>query len=279
LWRAYPALDHALRPLDEFLTERLVAAATDNLVCRMLLGSDPRIPRTDFIASSDVDAVALGAIARLDTLGYVGVLELGDVMWHGLSRFFGVSLAPTRLNTTESYRDLADAPGAQASVTLDTLDALEARTAADTMVYRHLLSSRGYSVDDVERLRATAFAAELVRMGNVIGTSAIEARLRGQKSDAVARQLIAKEEERQFATARMHEALKELAEVKEQLRWHQVWLDSIQGSRSWRVTAPLRAGKRTLMRLPSLAMRAGGRGESPELDGSATTVRGQSRTS
>jgi hypothetical protein len=55
-----------------------VALAIDNQICRMLLYGDPRIPHEGFIASDDIDAVASDALAQLDTLGSVGVLELGD---------------------------------------------------------------------------------------------------------------------------------------------------------------------------------------------------------
>jgi hypothetical protein len=248
-WSPIKSFDHALRPLDEFLTEPLVAAATDNLVCRMLLGDDSRIPRVGFVADSDIDAVALDAIGALETLGYVGVLELGDSIWDGLSGFFGVPLEPISVNKTESHRETADAPPAGGTVTLETLDALDARTAADAIVYRNVLSTNGYSAGYIERLQASAFASELIQLGNVVGTSATEARVRGRRSEDLARQLLTKDEELAQASALVHETREQLAETNEQLGWHRLWLEAIQGSASWRLTAPLRAGKRTLRRL------------------------------
>jgi hypothetical protein len=76
IWRGYPALDHALRSLEEFLSEPEIAPATENLLCRMLLFGDPRIPELDFI--SDPHAIAAAAIDALATLGFVGVVELEE---------------------------------------------------------------------------------------------------------------------------------------------------------------------------------------------------------
>ena len=81
------AIDHALGPLDEFLAEPQVAEATDNIVCRMLLGDDPDIPELGFIAPEQVYELASRSIAALKTLGFVGVLELDNSIWSGLSRF------------------------------------------------------------------------------------------------------------------------------------------------------------------------------------------------
>jgi hypothetical protein len=254
-WQGALGLDYGSRPVDEFLAEPLVAAATDNLVCRMLLGNDPRIPKVGFIADSDIETVARDAIGQLETLGYVGVLELGDSMWDGFSGFFGVSLPPARLNTTESLSETADAPAAHDLVTLETLDVLGARTAADAVVYRHMLMTAGCSLGYVDRLQATAFAAELVRIGNSIGPSATESRIRGGRLDELTRQLLAKDEELQRATALMKDIGEELAETKEQLRWHRSWLQAVQGSTSWRLTAPIRAGKRAFMSLHRSAAR------------------------
>jgi hypothetical protein len=255
-WRGrYPALSYALRTLDEYLTEPAIAAETDNLVCRMLLAEDPRIPKVGFIADSNLDAVALEAIGELEMLGYVGVLELGDSMWDGLSAFFGAPLTPTRVNKTESHRDIGDAPAAESVVTLQTLDALGARTAADAIVYRHALSTSGFPDGYVDGVQATAFAAELFRIGNLLGTSATEARKRGESSQELARQLVAKDEELRRAAALVQETRQQLAETNEELRLHRLWLEAVQGSASWRLTEPLRAGKRTFTRLPSSARR------------------------
>jgi hypothetical protein len=96
-YRSYRGIDHGRRPLDEYLVEPLVARATDNLICRTLLDGDARIPEVGFIAASDVAAVAQDAIGLLETLGYIGVLELGEPAREGLSDFFGRSCRVLRV--------------------------------------------------------------------------------------------------------------------------------------------------------------------------------------
>jgi hypothetical protein len=73
-------------------------------VRRLLLVGDSRIPEFGFISPELVDDLASRDISALESLGFVGVLELGDSMWTGLSQFFGTSLLPIRLNTTRGRR-------------------------------------------------------------------------------------------------------------------------------------------------------------------------------
>ena len=251
IWRD-PRVELALGPLEEFLADPLVAQVTDNVVCRMLLAGDPRIPEPDFIVPEDVDDLAARAIAALDTLGFVGILELGDSNWAGLSRFFKVPLAATRLNATTANGQAADAPAAELEITERTLDLLDARTAVDAIVYRHALAREGCSAERAERLIAAAFAAELLRLGDVAGTRPSELRERVRRQDAElhvhAEQLRVTEEDLQRTAARLADTRQQLSQTEDQLRWHRVWLDGIKGSASWRLTAPVRAAKRKLTR-------------------------------
>ncbi len=231
-WRGYVALDHAQRPLDEFLAEPEVAQATDNLVCRMLL-DDARIPESGFIAAEDRSDVAAEAIAMLDTLGYVGVLELGDAVWQGFSQFFGVTLSPIHVNATASPRESAKAPdgaapGSEFEITASTLELLEARTAADAVIYRHALAGAGCSAEQVERICAASFARELVRVGDALG---------------------------KFSSGYRRHA-RTITELEQQLQRAQTessnyraWLEGVEGSASWRMTAPVRAAKQHLLRI------------------------------
>ena len=102
-WRGYPPLDYAQRSLDEFLAEPVIAQATDNHLCRMVLSGDARIPDAGFIA--DPEAIAQDAIESLQTLGFVGVVELPEAMWLGLSDFFEAHLF-RRSSTTRSLKVL-----------------------------------------------------------------------------------------------------------------------------------------------------------------------------
>ena len=96
----YSATTHARRPLSEFLAEPLLAPVIDNQICRTLLHGDPRLPASDFAAPSDLKEIAADAIRQLDTLGFVGVLELGASAWRGVAQLFGVTLNPITINVT-----------------------------------------------------------------------------------------------------------------------------------------------------------------------------------
>ncbi len=250
-WRD-PRLDHALRPLDEFLAEPQVAQAIDNVVCRMLLAGDPRIPEPDFIAPEDVDDLAVRSIAALERLGFVGILELGDSSWAGLSRFFEVPLTPIRLHSTTADGLAAEAPDARLEITERTLDLLDARTAVDAIVYRHALAAEGCPVGRAERLIAAAFANELVRLGNVAGPHPSDLRERLRRRDAElhdhAKQLRLREEELHRTAAGPDETRGRVAHTEAQLRRLRIWLDVILGSMSRRLTAAARAAKRILTR-------------------------------
>jgi hypothetical protein len=284
-WREYLALKHAQRPLDEFLAEPLVARATDNLVCRMLLDGDDRIPKLGFICSEDVDALASRAIAVLGTLGFVGILELGESLWNGLSGFFGASLAPVHVNTTASHGKTSDAPAASPEISTRTLSLLDARTAADAIVYREALRAAGRSARSAERLGAAAFASELVRFGDVAGSFASESRGLAQTIGELRQQLSRMDDERQGAAEEQQRTTDELQrttdarqrtaeelrrarelllstehllrQAEAELRNHRDWLEGIQTSASWRLTKPARTVKRRLVKiLASLRRRA-----------------------
>ncbi|MGP0032956.1 MAG: hypothetical protein ACLP4R_00010 [Solirubrobacteraceae bacterium] len=235
-WRGYPALDHALRPLNEFLAEPQVAQASDNVVCRMLLGEDPDLPELGFIAPEQVDYIASRAIAALESLGFVGVLELGDSIWSGLSRFFEVSLTPMRLNTAGAEDPCGDAPDVKLEITARTLDLLYSRTAADAIVYRHAMESQGYSRECADRLSAAAFADELVRLGNVADAAASDLRRRLRQKDV----------ETEHCADLLRRTQETLDRREAELAQTRGWLEALQRSTSWRITAPVRAAKRTL---------------------------------
>ena len=128
-WQGWSLADFAWRPLHEFLDSSLVAGEIDNLICRMLVGDDERVPLHGFIAAGDVSAVASRAIEAIDSLGFVGVVELGDSMWKGLSAFFDVNVTPRTVNTTDEWRGGSAAPGIDLAINPRILELLEARTA------------------------------------------------------------------------------------------------------------------------------------------------------
>jgi hypothetical protein len=248
-WSGYPPLDHVLRPLSEFLGEPRVAQATDNLVCRMLLPGDSRIPEQEFIAAEDVEDVAERATSVLETLGFVGVVELADQMWSGLSQFFAVPLVPLHAHRTADQSAGSDMDAADLRVTTATLNLIERRTAADSIVYRRILEQTGCSSDVTDLIRGAAFAAGLVMFGDVAGPSAAQARERARTIDELARR-VQDASRLQDELVRIHQ---ELVRTREELERHRAWLDAVRNSSSWRVTAPARAGAQTVRRLKARA--------------------------
>jgi hypothetical protein len=100
-WDPYVASRRAAE-LDwpEFLQDPSIAAQTDNVAARLLLGTDPRVPPDDFIDSADVDALVAEAVHRLGQLGHVDVIEHGDAVWRRLGTWLGHDLEVARRNET-----------------------------------------------------------------------------------------------------------------------------------------------------------------------------------
>jgi hypothetical protein len=244
MWHPYRAAAHASRPLDEFLSEPLLAPAVDNGVCRMLLHGDPRIPALDFIAPVDIEELAANAIEWLDQLGFVGVLERGQRTWDDLSRFFDVTLEPTRVNVSEATS--SEFIPVQEPISERTLDLLDARSSADALVYQRVLAAQTAEAD-AKRISDATFAAQLVRFGDVAGRSAGTARLLSHRlTDAESE--IAGLAERLGGSEELLTARRKVVRLEEELARHRAWLEGIRGSVSWRMTSPLRAAKRGVVR-------------------------------
>jgi hypothetical protein len=241
-WRPYRPEVEALRPLDDYLSEPGIAPEVDNVVCRMLLYGDPRIPALDFISPHHIEGLASDALDRLGQLGFVGVLERGQATWEGLSRFFGATLEPTRERVTGSAGVVADALPVQGPISRRTLDLLDARTAADTLVYSHVLRAECTEAE-TRQIRNSTFAGQLVRLGDVAGSSAALAQ-------SLAHALSARREE----VIAQQDAIRRL---EDELARHRAWLEDVQTSVSWRLTRPLRAAKRRVLRVKPSSSRAG----------------------
>jgi hypothetical protein len=159
---------YALMPLDHFLAEPRLAPASDNQICRLLLYGDPRIPSNDFIAQSDIAAIASDATQQLATLGFVGVLELRETVWQGLERHLGVSLEPRRANIAGELGNPAPASPGEAIISTDAFDLLARRNAADSIIYDYALRLSG--VQDDERLHSveSTFAEHVARLERIL---------------------------------------------------------------------------------------------------------------
>jgi hypothetical protein len=124
----------AWRPLGEFLDHAMLAPNVDNTITRFLAWPHPALSRTEFIAESDDEAVLAAALDRLDTFGYVNLVENARFQ-DELATWLGRDLQPTRANerTTVPKRRRPDM-----TVELDepTRELLAYRTRLDTRVWK-----------------------------------------------------------------------------------------------------------------------------------------------
>lgn len=171
-WRIPKIFDHvapysveryALQPPAVFLSEKHLAAATDNQVCRMLLRGDRRIPSNAFIAKDDVDGLARDAIGQLDRLGFVGILELGSSAWRGLADLFGVELDPRKINVAGESNPPTKLSPNGSIFTLEVCDLIEQRSAADRILYSHALKVVGLTDHESQCVVDTAFKVQIWR--------------------------------------------------------------------------------------------------------------------
>jgi hypothetical protein len=141
----------------------------DNQICRTLLHGDPRLPASDFAAPSDLKEIAADAIRQLDTLGFVGVLELGASAWEGVAQLFGVTLNPITINVTgEQIAPTPVEPG-EKFLTAEALDLIAQRSVADVILYEHALTHAGIDTPLHQRLTDSIFSRQLVQAGDLLG--------------------------------------------------------------------------------------------------------------
>jgi len=222
---------HAARSLNDVLSEPRLAEELDNAVCRRLLDDDPRLPPKRFARQCDVASIAADAIRRLETLGFVGVLESGESVWRGIGEVFGVTLRPAEANVTgDPSRTPLRMSSGETCFDHESFDLLQERSAADAIVYDHVLAHTVENESERARIREGAFARELFKYSDLICpvTESAAAETHPQNS------------------AEIEELRAELQRSREELEQARQSNASIQGSASWRITAPLRAAKRRL---------------------------------
>lgn len=164
----YAPQKHAERPLGEFLAEPEIASAVDNQVCRLVLHGDARIPAAGFIADDDVASLAADAITALEQIGFVGIHELPDELWRGLSRAFGVTLQPVRSNVTADVPRAPRCPPYERSIDARAFGQLARRTQVDARIYRHFARRAPAVADAPGDFEDAAFARQLIAFGSLL---------------------------------------------------------------------------------------------------------------
>jgi hypothetical protein len=222
VYAPFVATAHSMGTLEHFLGEAQIASLTDNQATRLLLHGDARISGSAFIRAEDVEGLAAAALARLRELGFVGVLELGDEAWRGLTEMFGVELSPVQVNVSG---DRAGRPAGTDAMEIGdpvaAVDLLERRCAVDRILYETLLADRCGSADEARRRSDAAYMRQLVRLGDVTGVAAT----RGETlADELAR-----------VNTELAQARAELGRAR---------LAVVRPSRTWRLTRPLRSAMR-----------------------------------
>ena len=162
------------RPLHEFLSDPVYARATDNQVSRMLLDGDVRIPDADFIAEVDRTPLAELAQRRVDSLGFVGILETGDMVWEGFSQIFGVELRQVEINVTGAPEIGAGPTPTPASDPQAALRSFERRTEVDRILYENALARTCGSHAQARRFADRAFARQVERFNRITDGAAAD---------------------------------------------------------------------------------------------------------
>ena len=135
----------ARAPMVEVLREPAASRAIDNLITRQVLWGNRRVPVGRFIRDADVELLAAEAIAALERLGFVGVVERADDMESGLSQWLGAEVHVPHDNRTH----IRQLPGLFRS--RDELPAvcelLHERSKVDQLVWRHFAGPVTVDVD------------------------------------------------------------------------------------------------------------------------------------
>jgi hypothetical protein len=143
----------AWRPLHEYLEHAMLAPNIDNTITRFLAWPHPALHRTSFIAEQDDDALLAAALGRLDTFGYVNLVE-NPAFQEELAEWLGRELPLTRANerTAVPKRKRPDM-----AVELDdrTRELLAYRTRIDTRLWT-VIAGRVLPDADLDEVLAAA---------------------------------------------------------------------------------------------------------------------------
>lgn len=149
-------------PLSLFLADPVLAPQTDNMMLRMLLWPDARLPPDRFIDPADDDRLYAEAITRLRDVAFLDVIENPDFR-SNLDNWFGHPLTQSRLNETQHVPPDFRSP-LHRELTGEAFTLLRARTRLDDRLWQAVASSvmPGQNLDD---LRTQSRLLHMARYG------------------------------------------------------------------------------------------------------------------
>ncbi|MFL6062317.1 MAG: hypothetical protein ACJ72E_13880 [Marmoricola sp.] len=147
-------------PLHDYLQHRLVATNTDNTIARFLAWPHPLMPGSDFIDPAHDDDITEAAIARLDAMAHVDVVENPDFV-AALGTWLGSPLSETRLNE-RAFVPKRMRPDFAAELDDRTTELMASRTRIDERLWHHV-AARVLPGADLDAVLATSFERALDR--------------------------------------------------------------------------------------------------------------------
>jgi hypothetical protein len=157
-WAEYAR--EAMKPLEHFLSCRLVACHTDNLSVRMLLWPHPLIPDDDFIDPRNDEALLEDAIKQLCQFSFSDVIENPDMLI-SLQRWLGRPVPYVPINETPPVPSLLKRP-LHAELTTKATVLLETRARLDQRLWT-LLAKHRISRVSAETLQRRAILRNAMR--------------------------------------------------------------------------------------------------------------------
>jgi hypothetical protein len=147
-------------PLADYLQHPMVVTNTDNTIARFLAWPHPRMQGSTLIAPAEDDDIAEAAIARIDAMAHVDLVENADFVT-GLGTWLGRPLVETRLNE-RAYVPKRRQPDFAAELDDRTTELLAERTRIDDRIWRHV-AERVLPGQDLDAVLQSSFDRAIER--------------------------------------------------------------------------------------------------------------------
>ncbi len=147
-------------PLAEYLEHPLVVTNTDNVMARYFTWPHPGWSSSTFIHPAQDDEIAAAAIARIDAMAHVDVVENPDFVSR-LGAWLGRPLEETRLNE-RAFIPKRMRPDFAAELDPATCQLLAERTRIDERLWRHV-AQRVLPGQDLDAVLQTSFDRAIQR--------------------------------------------------------------------------------------------------------------------